>query len=114
LDAELKQERARLLAVVASNSWQLTLPLREARRWISAPVQQTKKYVRATLGLAKRGYQALPLSAATKASHRQWLAQAFPAVLRATGTHASTIPALSMPQVPVIENPIIETTSSIR
>ena len=113
LDAELKEERARHLAVVASNSWKLTLPLREARRWISAPVQQAKKYARVTLGLAKRGYQALPLSMATKAAHRQWLAQAFPTVLRASGTHASTIPALSIPQVPVIQNLIEESAANV-
>ena len=113
LNAELEEERARHLAVVGSNSWKLTLPLREARRWIGAPVQQATKYVRATLGLAKRGYQALPLSTATKVAHRQWLAKAFPLVLRASGTHAPTIPTLSIPRLPIIQNTIKVSTAGL-
>ncbi len=69
LDAELKEERARLLGIRHCNSWRLTLPLREVRRWISTPKQQTKKYVKGYLCLVERIYQSLPLSCQTKSAH---------------------------------------------
>jgi len=69
LDAELKEERARLLGLTQTNSWRLTLPLREVRRWISSPKQQTQKYVKGYLCLVERIYQSLPLSCQTKSAH---------------------------------------------
>ncbi|APU32463.1 hypothetical protein UYA_23060 [Ectopseudomonas alcaliphila JAB1] len=98
LDAELKEERAKLLALTASHSWRITRPLREARRWISSPKEQAKRYVKGILRLTKRMYQSLPLSFQTKAKHRQLIAKAFPRLLLASGAHPLTIPALSVPQ----------------
>ncbi len=106
LDAELRGARAKLIALTSSNSWRLTLPLRETRRWVSSPAQQAKRYTKAALGLAKRLYQFLPLSYQIKAKHRQILAKHFPRLLKATGAPAATIPVfavshLSPQQVPV-------------
>nr|NJM00998.1 glycosyltransferase [Desulfobacula sp.] len=54
LDAELKEERAKLSVITHSISWKLTLPLRETRRWVLTPKLQGESYARFTLGLAKR------------------------------------------------------------
>ena len=97
LDAELKVERAKLLAVTGSNSWRLTRPLREARRWVSSPLQQVQRYTKESLRLAKRMYQSLPLSLQTKARHRQLIAKTFPRLLQVSGSHATTIPAFNVP-----------------
>lgn len=96
LYAELRDTRAKLIAVTSSNSWRLCLPLREARRWVSSPAQQVKRYTKAALGLAKRAYQSLPLSYQTKAKHRQMLAKHFPRLLLATGAPAATIPVFAV------------------
>jgi GT2 family glycosyltransferase/glycosyltransferase involved in cell wall biosynthesis len=97
LDEELKEARTKLLAVTGSNSWRLTLPLREARRWVSSPMQQAENYTRASLRLAKRIYQSLPLSHRTKAAHRNFIAKTFPKMLLVSGSHPATIPVLTLP-----------------
>ncbi len=97
LDAELKEERAKVFALITSHSWRITRPLREARRWISSPNAQAKRYAKSGLRFAKRIYQSFPLSLQTKAKHRQWIAKVAPRVLLATGAHPSTIPVLIIP-----------------
>lgn len=97
LGAQLKEQSSTLLAITQSNSWRLTRPLRIARRWLTSPIEQLNLHVKSPLHLAKRVYQALPLSAQTKATHRQLIANRLPGVLRASGSHASTISALSAP-----------------
>lgn len=99
LDAELKEARARLLAITQSNSWLITLPLREARRWISTPKQQAKKYVKGGLRWIKHSYQSLPLSYQTKAAHRNAFAKSFPKLLLVSGSHPATIPVLTPPVI---------------
>lgn len=56
LDAELKAATAALHVITHSKSWRLTLPLREAMRWVSWPKQQAKRYVSGGLRVAKRVY----------------------------------------------------------
>ena len=97
LDAELQQASAELQALTQTNSWRVTKPLREARRWVSTPRTQAKRYVKGGLRVAKSMYQALPLSHKTKAAHRQLLSRMLPRVLLASGSHASTIPAQALP-----------------
>lgn len=97
LDAELEEERAKLQSIIQSHSWRLTKPLRESRRWISAPKQQAKRYVASALRLAKRIYRALPISAQTRAAHRNLIARHFPRALLLSGSHHGTIPLLSIP-----------------
>ena len=108
LDAEFKEERSKLLAVTRSNSWRLTLPLREARRWVSSPVRQATRYTKGVLRIAKRMYQSLPLSYQTKAKHRQLIAKTFPRVLWASGSPSATIPVLSVSHLVVGKEPIHE------
>ncbi|WP_051293598.1 glycosyltransferase [Pseudoduganella violaceinigra] len=97
LEGELQQASSDMLAITQTNSWRLTKPLREARRWVSMPRIQGKRYAKGGLRVAKRLYQALPLSHQTKAAHRQLLARVMPRVLLATGSHSSTIPAQALP-----------------
>jgi GT2 family glycosyltransferase/SAM-dependent methyltransferase/glycosyltransferase involved in cell wall biosynthesis len=113
LDAELKEERAKLLAVTRSNSWRLTLPLREARRWVSSPMQQVQHYTKESLRLAKRMYQSLPLSFQTKAKHRQLIAKTFPRLLQASGSHPATIPAFSVPRFVANQELVCEPSVSV-
>lgn len=96
LDGELKEERTRLLEITQSNSWRITLPLRETRRWFTIPWQQTKRYIKGGMRLAKRIYQSLPLSYQTKAAHRNALAKYFPKLLLVSGSHSATIPVLTL------------------
>jgi len=93
LDAELKAERERLDAVIKSldaainsNSWRVTLPLREARLWATKPTQQASRYVRKSLRLAKRFYQTLPFDINTIESHRKIIAKYTPKLLSVTET----------------------------
>jgi O-antigen biosynthesis protein len=97
LDAELKDAQAGLAVITSGNSWRMTLPLREARRWLNSPVWQAKRYTVAGLKLAKRVYQSVPLSAQTKAKHRNLLAKHLPHVLLVSGAPMGTIPVFSMP-----------------
>ena len=97
LDAELACEREKLRALASSNSWRLTLPLREARRWATSPVIQMKRYIQVSLRLTKRFYQSLPISNKTKMRHRQFIAHTFPRLLLASGGHALTIPDIRLP-----------------
>ncbi len=101
------------------NSWRLTLPLREARRWVSSPTQQLHRYTKGTLPLAKRMYQSLPLSFQTKARHRQLIAKIFPRLLHTSESHSATIPAFSVPPFGAIQelvgDPLVlDTTHSER
>lgn len=96
LDSELKESQSKLTAIVSSNSWRITLPLREARRWVDAPKAQSKRYVKEALRRLRRTYQALPLSAQTKALHRNWIARHAPRLLLASGAHPVSIPAVSI------------------
>jgi O-antigen biosynthesis protein len=102
LDAELQKASADLQALTRTNSWRVTRPLREARRWISAPHQQGKRYAKGGLRLAKRMYQSLPLSATTKAAHRRLLSSMVPRLLLASGSPANTIAAQVLPAAPAV------------
>ncbi|ARU32296.1 hypothetical protein CAP31_11795 [Sulfuriferula sp. AH1] len=80
-----------LSQIISSNSWRITLPLREAHLWLSSPKQQAKRYVRGGVRLAKRKYQSLPLSYQVKAAHRNTLAKYFPSLLLISGSPSATI-----------------------
>ena len=97
LEGELKEERGIRLLMAQSNSWRITLPLREAKRWFSNPKQQGKKYVKGGLRLIKHCYQLLPLSHQTKAVHRKFLAKYFSKILLASGSHSASVQSLAIP-----------------
>lgn len=82
LDAEVKEARDALRQIVNTNSWRLTKPLREARRWVSAPVIQGKRYIKGAVQLAKRGYTRLPISVSTRIQHRFLLQKHLPRLFR--------------------------------
>lgn len=105
LKDELENSQHRLQMFVSSNSWRLTRPLREARRWLNMPWQQSVRYLRGFLRLAKRMYQLIPLSYRTKAAHRDLLARYFPKLLLVSGSHSAIISLLALPLInPVIKN----------
>lgn len=91
LDQQLKEAQTKITQITSSNSWKITLPLREMRRWIATPRQQAKRYTKAILSLVKRIYQSLPLSYQTKATHRNLIAKFSPKMLLASGSPAATI-----------------------
>ena len=97
LQAELAQANAVLLSMKTSNSWRASWPLREARRWISLPKQQTRRYISAGLRAAKQLHQSLPFSYRTRASHRRVLAKLFPKLLVLSGSPSGSIPTLAIP-----------------
>jgi glycosyltransferase involved in cell wall biosynthesis len=105
----LKELQSKLTTILRSNSWLITLPLREARSWVDAPKAQSKRYVKAALRCLRRTYQALPLSAQNKALHRNWIARHAPRLLLASAAHPTSMAMASISQG-VVEN-IVSPTS---
>ncbi len=99
LDKEIEVLRNNLDQIRTSNSWIVTWPLRESRRWITSPINQIKHYTRLGLRLSKRIYQSLPLSYKTKNYHRQLIANNCPNLLLLSGSHESTLPAKMIPVI---------------
>lgn len=85
------------LKIVSSTSWRITLPLREAKKWVSSPKIQAKRYFKWLLRSTKRCYQKLPLSYKTKAAHRNMLAKFAPKLLLAIASDVSNLPILILP-----------------
>ena len=83
-DLHSKQEE--LSQILASNSWLLTKPFREARRWIFSPIQQSKRYLSIFLSLMKREYQKLPFSYVTRNRHKALIGNFSPWILRLSNT----------------------------
>jgi O-antigen biosynthesis protein len=106
LDSELKNEREKLMALISSNSWRITMPLREGRRWVTSPSQQIKRYAKLGLRLSKRIYQAIPLSKETKAFHRNFIAKYFPRVLLGSGSPPASL------LVPTVPSPLFKQSLS--
>ena len=127
-DQQLKIAQALYAQMASSTSWRISLPLREAKRFfIFSPEQQAKRYIRGSLRLARRMYQALPLSCQTKEAHRNALAKYLPRLLLVSGSHPATIPYLVLPdteqavpehianpvdfaksiEIPISENPLV-------
>jgi GT2 family glycosyltransferase len=99
LSSDNAELRALLFTLSKSISWKVTLPFREAGRWVLSPIKQSNRYFKGMLRLSKRCYQKLPLGYKTKAAHRNRLAKHFPKLLLASGSHSSTIPLLVLPTV---------------
>lgn len=93
IQAELDKEREKLRdayekldAAMKSNSWRLTHPLRESKRWASEPKTQARRYIKKSLNLAKRFYQSLPLEIQTIENHRNIFVKHVPKLLAVTDT----------------------------
>jgi GT2 family glycosyltransferase/serine/threonine protein kinase len=91
LDAELKVEREKVLALRQSHSWIITRPLRELMRWTKSPNDQLNRYARKGIQLIKSLYLTLPLSFSARSRHRQWIAKFFPELLHLTGSHCLAV-----------------------
>ncbi len=87
--------------VVVSNSWRVTRPLREARRWLTHPVRQSRQLGGRMIKAVRGVYECLPISMETRLSHRRFLARRFPRILHASGSPAVTIPGFLSPYPPV-------------
>ncbi len=97
LDAALKDEQAKIDAVIHSYSWRLTIPFREVKQWVLSPRQQAKRYARATLLRCKRAYQLMPLSYQTKRMHRNMIARFLPKALLISGSLPASVPTAHVP-----------------
>jgi GT2 family glycosyltransferase/ubiquinone/menaquinone biosynthesis C-methylase UbiE len=104
LDSELKEKHELVHRLTQSNSWRITLPLREVSRWVTSPKQQTKKYLRVGIRLSKRIYQSIPINYLAKARHRNLIAKYFPKLLLVSGSAPSTLPMLVIPNVVSLQN----------
>ena len=103
LDEELKARRAELTAIKRSNSWRLTMPLRETSRWLSSPILQFKRYIKAFLRVTRKAYKSLPLSANTRTQHRNLLARYTPKILSASGVSHQSITVLPFTPQPGVD-----------
>jgi len=99
LDRQLKEARAKIVQITSSNSWKITRPLREFRRWLTHPSSQARRYLQIIAGWSRELYARLPLSHQTKTAHRLILAKYFPGVLRLTNSSRTAPAGLSVSHV---------------
>ncbi len=99
VESEHRRHLALYHQMLNSNSWRLTEPLREARRWVTHPGERFAHALTRFIKGCRSVYDRLPISCATRLRHRRLLASRFPRVLLASGSPAATIPGLvrSMP-----------------
>ena len=69
---------AHIALIVSSNSWRVTLPLRELRRFTAQPALRARLYVKTGLGVTKRALRSLPVSREMKVASRKALAKYVP------------------------------------
>jgi len=94
MENEYREQVLQYTKVVQSNSWWITRPLREMRRWVTDPARPIA-YAKTIFPTGCRWlYDKLPLSLATRMKHRRFLASRFPGLLLASGSPATTIPGL--------------------
>ena len=84
---QFEELQQKYLTIVHSNSWKVTLPLRELRRWIVTPVIQTKKYIKFSLRIARKLFNTLPVSTETKRKIVTVLLNKSPQLLSAAGVN---------------------------
>ena len=61
-DSALSERDIRIAQITSSNSWKVTLPLREVGQLIRKPKTQVKQYLKGILFFCKRIYKSLPMS----------------------------------------------------
>jgi O-antigen biosynthesis protein len=115
LDAELAEERRtsnelrqQINDIADSESWRITLPLRESKLWLKQPKQQTKRYTKKSLQLAKGFYQSRFEGEQTRDSHRRILAKYAPRLLSFTDTRFD-----GREKSPISPQEIAQSTSNI-
>ena len=110
LEVEYREQASRYKRVVQSNSWRLTAPIREVRRWITDPRRQFENAKTALFTGCRRLYDMLPISLATRMKHRRFLSSRFPRLLQASGSPAVSIPGLVRTAPPPAIAPILVST----
>lgn len=88
LDNQLKVAQTEIIRITSGNSWKLTRPLREGRRWLMQPKTQLRRYSRLLLGLGRMLYDRLPFDLQTRTRHRLIAARYLPMLLRASDSVA--------------------------
>ena len=91
--------------ITSSTSWRVTLPIREAKRWLLTPKIQVQRYLMKGLPLLKKWYQAVPLSYQTKEVHRNVLGRYFPNLLLVSSSLPPFFPALVLTVMKQIGSP---------
>ena len=110
LETDYREQTSRYKRVVQSNSWRLTAPIREVRRWITDPRRQFENAKTALCTGCRRLYDMLPISLATRMKHRRFLSSRFPRLLQASGSPAVSIPGLVRTAPPPAIAPILVST----
>ena len=110
LEADYREQTSRYKRIVQSNSWMLTAPLRETRRWITDPRRQIENAKTALFTGCRRLYDMLPISLATRMKHRRLLSSRFPRLLQASGSPAVSIPGLVRTAPSPVIAPILVST----
>jgi GT2 family glycosyltransferase/SAM-dependent methyltransferase/glycosyltransferase involved in cell wall biosynthesis len=104
LSQSLTERNGEIAQIISSTSWRVTVPVREAKRWLLTPKLQVQRYLMKGLPLLKKWYQALPLSYQTKETHRNVLAKYFPKLLLFSSSLSPSFPALVLPVMKQIDN----------
>ncbi len=105
LDEQLRASQAEIARLISTNSWKITRPFREVRRWLTSPSAQTRRYVRFTAELGKIVYRKLPLHHQTKAKHRLFVAKHAPSVLLANNASPPSAPSAAVSTVQDLNQP---------
>ena len=96
LDEQLKASQAKLAHLIATNSWKITRPFREVRRWLTNPSAQARRYFRLTAEGSKGVYRKLPLHHQTKTKHRFLVAKHAPSLLLASNGQHLPAPSIQV------------------
>lgn len=105
VERQLKEAQATITEITTSNSWRITRPLREMRRWIGFPLVQAKRYLRGTLKVGKAIYFRLPLSVHVRIALRGFVTRNFPWMLRVSNDRTILLPTsqkslVTIPPIP--------------
>ena len=102
LDGQLKEAQASIAQITSSNSWRITLPLREIRRLINTPLPQAKRYLKGTVRFGRVVYNRLPLSTKTSITLRRLIAKYAPWLLRVSKDQPVSVPTSQQSMVTVL------------
>ena len=83
LERQLNEEQEKIAQIYQSTSWKVSLPVREAKRWLINPLEQSQRYLEVLSNYGRLAYSSLPISGQTRIAHRSFIAQYFPWLLRA-------------------------------
>ena len=112
VENEYREQMLRYSHVIQSNSWWVTTPLREMRRWLTDPNRLIAGIKTMIPTSCRWLYDKLPLSLATRMKHRRFLASRFPRLLLASGSPATTIPGLARATAAPVIAPLLVSTPS--